>query len=91
MVFMYSVIMHITLILPVKAHCCVSIYTDVEGPAFRLMYSLKSAFILVQLTKEEGGGGEHPVRVMKPHGYHDVPSFLKKPTTTKPSEEHSQV
>lgn len=89
MVFLYSVIMHITLILPVKAHCCVSINMDVEGPAFRSMCSLKSAFILVQLTKEEGGG-EHPVRVMKPHGYHDVPSFFLK-TTTKPTEEHSQV
>lgn len=52
--------MHITLVLPVKAHCCVSIYMDVKGPAFMSIYSLKSAFIRVQLTKEEGEKAPSP-------------------------------
>lgn len=68
MLFLYSVIMHITLILPVKAHCCVSIYMDVEGPAVMSIYSLKSAFILVQLTKEEAEKAPSP-------SYRDAPSF----------------
>lgn len=59
--------MHITLVLPVKAHCCVSIYMDVEGPAVMSSYSLKSAFILVQLTKEAE-------KAPSP-SYRDVPSF----------------